>query len=72
MLRVIAVIEEDPVVEPAVAANAPRDRFMGFGAVMTEIAVQIAEAVAQVEKRQEKKDHVAPVKAKHHEQGGCE
>lgn len=68
MLGVIAVIEEEPVVDFAVAAHPPGDRFVRVRAVMAIITVQVTEAVAKIEKRQEIKDHVAPVKQEHHQE----
>ena len=67
MLGVIAVVEEEPVVDFAVAAHSPGDRLVRVRAVMAVITVQVTEAVAKIPKRQKIEDHVAPVKQKHHE-----
>ena len=55
MFGVISVVEENPVIDFAVATHAPGDRFVRIGTVMTEVAVQITEAVPEVKKRQERK-----------------
>src|SRR4029077_3948211 len=60
MLDVIAVVEEDPVVNLAVATYAPRDRFVRVSPIVTEVPIQVAEAMAQVEKGK-KEQHVTPV-----------
>src|SRR5438552_18073271 len=60
MLCVVAVVEEDPVVNLPVATYAPRDRFVRVSPIVTEVSIQVAETMAQVEKRK-KKQHVTPV-----------
>jgi len=65
VLGVIPVIEEKPVVDLAVTAHAPRDRFVGIRAVVPEVAVQITEAVTEIKKWQEVENDVAPVEQKH-------
>ena len=60
MLGVVAVVEEDPVVNLAVATYAPRDRFVRVSPIVTEVSIQVAEAMAQVEKGK-KEQHVTPV-----------
>src|SRR5437667_12267833 len=72
VLGVIAVVKEKPVVDFSVAAHAPSNRFIRIRAVMTVIAVQIAEAVAEIPKRHKIKNHIAPVEEKHHEERGGE
>ena len=72
VLGVVAVVEEQPVVNFAVAAHAPRDRFVRVAAVMPVIAVQETEAVAEVPKWNEEKNHVTPVEAEQDKKRGCE
>src|SRR6266496_408749 len=72
MLGVVPIVEKEPVVDLAVAAHAPRDRFVRISAVMPVITIEVTEAVAEIEKRQEIKNDVAPVKEKHHEERRCE
>src|SRR6266699_217724 len=60
MLGVVAVVEENPVVNLPVATYAPRDRLVRVSAIVTEISVQVAEAMAQIEEGQ-KEQHVAPI-----------
>src|SRR4051812_41284780 len=60
MLGVVAVVEEEPIVNLAVIADAPRDRLVGIPAVVAKVTVQVAEAVPQIKEGQEKQ-HVAPV-----------
>jgi len=62
MLSVGAVVKEEPVVELAVTADAPGNWLIGVRAVMAEVAVQVAEAMAEIEERQEEKNHVMPVR----------
>src|SRR5947209_12912187 len=69
MLRVVAVVEEEPVVNLAVTAHAPRDWFVGIGAVVAEVAIQITEAMAEVKERQEEHE-IVPVRVAHH--GECD
>jgi len=45
VLGVIAVVKEEPVVDFAVAAHAPGNRFVRVRAVMAIITVQVTEAV---------------------------
>src|SRR5207248_8339405 len=60
MLGVVAVIEENPIVNLPVATYAPRDWFVRVSAIVTEISIQVAEAMTQVEEGQ-KKQHVTPI-----------
>src|SRR5438874_12637282 len=60
MLGVVAVVEENPVVTLPVATYSPRDRFVRVSAVVTEISIHVAEAVAHVGARQEEQ-HVTPM-----------
>ena len=62
VLGVIAVVEEKPVVNLAVATHAPRDRLVWIAAVMTKKPVQIAEAMAEIKEGQKKENDVAPIK----------
>src|SRR5438034_7663150 len=68
VFSVVAVVEEQPVIDFSVAAYTPRDRLVGIRTVMTVITVQITETVAKIPKRQEIKNHVTPVEHKHGEQ----
>ena len=61
VLGVVAVIEEQPVIDLSVAADAPRYRLVGISTVVAKITVQITETVSEVIKRQEIKNHVTPV-----------
>ena len=45
VLRVVAVVEKQPVINFSVTAHAPGDRFVGVRTVMPVVAVQITEAV---------------------------
>src|SRR5581483_5253896 len=65
---VVAVVEEEPVVDLAVAAHAPRDRFVRVRAVMAEVTVQITEAMPEIPKRQEIENDVTPVEQKENEE----
>src|SRR5438045_9619391 len=60
MLGVVAVVKENPVVNLPVATYAPRDRLVRVSAIVTEISVQVAEAMAQVEEGQ-KEQHGEPI-----------
>src|SRR5689334_4371187 len=60
MLGVVAVVEENPVVKFPVATHSPGDRLVRVGAIMAKVSVQVAEAMAEIEKRKEE-EHVAPV-----------
>src|SRR5881394_2432695 len=60
MLGVVAVVEENPVVNLPVATYAPRDRFVRVSPIVTEVSIQVAEAMAQVEEGK-KEQHVTPV-----------
>lgn len=64
---VVAIVEEQPVIDFSVAAYTPRDRLVGIRTVMTVITVQITETVAKIPKREEIKNHVTPVEKEHHE-----
>src|SRR5439155_2699753 len=56
MLGVIAVKEPGPVVELAIGAHAPRNRLVGIAPVMSVVAVQIRQAVAEVIEREKETD----------------
>ncbi len=60
MLGVVAVVEEKPIVNLPIATYAPRDRFVRVSAVVTEISIQVTEAMTQVEEGQ-KEQHVTPI-----------
>jgi hypothetical protein len=64
VLGMVAVVEPEPVVEPVIAADAPRDRLLGIAAVVEVIAVQVREAVAEIVERKEE-EHELPVHKKH-------
>src|SRR6266699_5346653 len=70
MFGMVTVIEKEPVIELAVAAHAPGDGFVGIAAILPEITVQKAEAMAKIEEWQEVKHNVAPVKEEHHKKHG--
>src|ERR1700730_13611857 len=53
---VIAVVEKEPVINFSIAADAPRNRFIGIGTVMPVVTVQIAEAMAKIPERQKIQD----------------
>src|SRR5207253_3484753 len=72
MFGVVSVVEEKPIIDFPVAAHAPRHRFVRVRAIVPVIPIQITEAVAEIEKRQEIKKHVTPVEQEHHKQGGGE
>src|SRR4051794_17355684 len=61
VLRVVAIIKKEPVVDLAVTADAPGDRFIGVGSVVPEIPVQVTETVPEIIKRQKIKDYITPV-----------
>src|SRR6267378_6774814 len=69
---VVAVVAKEPVVDFAVTAHAPGDRLVGVRAVVTIVAVQITEAVAEIPERNHKEDHVSPVEVKHDQKSGRE
>src|SRR5262249_52165397 len=56
VLGVITVVEEQPVIDFAVAAHAPGNRFVGVGSVMAIVAVQITETMTEIPERQEKQN----------------
>src|SRR5207302_698133 len=60
MLGVVAVVEEDPIVNLPVATYAPCDRFIRVSPIVTEVSIQVAEAMSQVEEGK-KEQHVTPV-----------
>ena len=60
VLGVISVKKPDPVVKLVITTYAPGHRFIGIASVMTVIAVEIGETVAEVPKRQQK-TNVVPV-----------
>jgi hypothetical protein len=64
----VAVVEKQPIVDFSVAAYTPGDRFIGICTIMPIEAVEITEAVAEVPKRQEIKNHVSPVEQEHYEE----
>src|SRR2546423_9273377 len=64
VLGVVPIIEEEPIINLSVTANAPGYRFIGVAAVMPVIAVQIAEAMAEIKERKKIKDYVTPVEKK--------
>jgi len=66
---VVAVVEKEPVVNLAVTAHAPRHRFVRIGAIMAIVTIQVAKAVAEIEKRQ-KEENVAPVKKEQDKERG--
>src|SRR5262249_6680699 len=53
VLGMVAVVEEEPVVNFSITAHTPRDRLIGIRAVVPIITVQITEAVAEIPERQE-------------------
>ena len=61
MFGVIAVVEKQPVVDLAVTAHAPGDRFVGIGTVVPEVSIQITEAMAEINEREKEEENVAPV-----------
>src|SRR6187401_2841626 len=61
MFCMVAVVEPCPVVELAIGAHAPCDRFVRVATVMPVVAVQIGKAVAKIPKRKKETD-VMPVK----------
>lgn len=68
MFGVVSIVEEDPVINLAVATNTPCNRFVWIRSVMAEVAVKVTEAVPKIEKRQKEKDDVTPVQNKHDQQ----
>src|ERR1700719_3400695 len=68
MLGVIAVVEKQPVIDFAVTAYTPRDRFVRIRTVVSIVAIQITEAVPKIPERHGEKDHVSPVEQEHDEQ----
>src|SRR3982751_3546697 len=64
MFSVVAVVEENPIVKLAVTTYSPGNRFVGISAIVTEISIQIAETVAEIEERK-KEQHVTPVDQAH-------
>ena len=69
MFGVVAVVEKEPVINLAVTAHAPGHRFVRIGAIMAIVTIQVAEAVAEIEKRQ-KEENVAPVKKEQDKERG--
>ena len=69
MFGVVTVVEKEPVVDLAVTAHAPRHRFVRIGAIMAIVTIQVAEAVAEIEKWQ-KEENVAPVKKEQDKERG--
>src|SRR4030095_1229131 len=60
MFGMVSIVEPRPVIELAVGAHAPGNRFFGIAPVMPIVAVQIREAVAKIPKRKKETD-VMPV-----------
>src|SRR5262249_417012 len=60
MLRVVTVIEENPIIELPVTAHSPGDRLIWVSAIVAEVSVQVTEAMAEIEEGKEEK-HVAPI-----------
>src|SRR6266849_2061540 len=60
MFGMEAIVEPRPVIELAIGAHAPGNRFVGIAPVMPIVAVQIREAVAKIPKWQKERD-VMPV-----------
>src|SRR5947208_16868203 len=52
VFSVVSIIEEKPVVDFSIAADASRNRLVRVRAVMTVITVQVAEAMAEIPERQ--------------------
>src|SRR5436190_19503153 len=80
VLRVITVVEEQPVINFSVAADSPRNRLVRVRAVVPVVAVQVAKTLAKVPERQEIQ-HESPVNEvnwirrydnRHHQKRGCE
>ena len=72
VLGVVTIIEEEPVIDFAVTAHAPGNRFIGIRPLVPVIAVQITEAVTEIPKGDHEEDHVTPVEEEHDQQCGCE
>ena len=72
VLRMVSVVEKQPVIDFTVAAYTPGDRFIGVRPIMAIVPVEVTEAVAQIPKRQEIKNHEAPVEQEHHQERGRE
>src|SRR5881394_198347 len=60
MLGMVAIVEENPVVDLPIATHSPGDWLVRISAVVTEVSIQVAETMAQIEKGK-KKQHVTPV-----------
>src|SRR5438034_6008240 len=80
VLGVIAVVEEEPVIDFSVAAHSPRNRLVGVGSVVPVVAIQVTKTMAEIPERQEKQ-HETPVyemnriggdNDSHHQQRRCE
>ena len=56
MLRVITVVEKQPVINFSVAADSPRNRLIRIGPVMAIVSVQITETMAEIPEWQEKQN----------------
>src|SRR5262249_7776783 len=56
MLGWITAVEEQPVINPSVAAHAPGNRFVRIRAVMPVIPVQITKTMAEIPERQEEQN----------------
>src|SRR5689334_4881484 len=69
MLGVIAIVEEEPVIDSAITAHPPGDRLLRVRPIMAKVAVQVTETVTEIEKGQEIKDDVAPVKPTQYQEG---
>src|SRR5215472_10196691 len=60
VFSVVTVVEPRPVIELAVRAHAPGNRFIGIAPVMSVVTVQVREAMAEVPKWKKETD-VMPV-----------
>ncbi len=71
MFGMEAIVEPRPVIELAIGAHAPGNRFVGIAPVMPIVAVQIREAVAKIPKRKKETD-VMPVQNSENNKRGNE
>src|SRR5438094_10000481 len=72
VLGMVAVVEEQPIVDSSVAAYTPGDRFIGICTIMPIVAVEITKAVTQIPERQEIKDDVSTVEQENYKERGHE
>jgi len=56
VLRMITVVEKQPVINFSVAADSPRNRLVRVGPVMAIVSVQITETMAEIPEWQEKQN----------------